>query len=50
MPFRYLWSWRGVERAGIDRRYPLEQIVEAHRHLDTGRNKGNVTIDVEHGG
>lgn len=37
---------RGVIRPVIDTVYPLEQIVEAHRHIDSGRARGKLVIAV----
>ena len=39
----------GRIRSVMDGRYPLEQVVEAHRYVDTGQKTGNVVMTVGHG-
>jgi NADPH:quinone reductase-like Zn-dependent oxidoreductase len=36
----------GAFRPVVDRRYPLDDIVAAYRYVESGREGGNVVIDV----
>jgi NADPH:quinone reductase-like Zn-dependent oxidoreductase len=38
----------GKFRPVVDRRYPLERIVEAYRYVETGQKTGNVVMTVGH--
>jgi NADPH:quinone reductase-like Zn-dependent oxidoreductase len=36
----------GTLKPAIDRRYPLDEVVDALRYVDDGRSRGKVVIDV----
>jgi NADPH:quinone reductase-like Zn-dependent oxidoreductase len=37
----------GEYRAVIDRRYPLEQVIEAAKYVETGQKTGNVVLTLD---
>lgn len=40
------WLARGALKPVIDRVFPFDQIVEAHRYLESGQQTGKIVIDV----
>jgi NADPH:quinone reductase-like Zn-dependent oxidoreductase len=39
---------RGELEPVIDRTYPFDELIEAHRYVDTGRKRGSVVVTLEH--
>lgn len=37
----------GELRAVIDKTFPMNEIIEAHRYVDTGRKKGDVVLKID---
>jgi NADPH:quinone reductase-like Zn-dependent oxidoreductase len=37
---------KGEFKATIDKTFPMDKIIDAHRYIDTGRKKGNVVLSI----
>lgn len=37
---------KGAFKAVIDKTFRMDEIIEAHRYVDTGRKKGNVVLKI----
>lgn len=37
---------KGMYKVTIDRTYTMDQVIDAHRYVDTGRKKGNVVLKI----
>ena len=37
---------QGKFKPVIDKRYPLPEIVAAHRHAESGQKRGNVVVEI----
>ena len=40
---------KGLIKPVVDRRYPLDQVVEAHRYVESRRKRGNVIMRIVEG-
>ena len=43
------WAEAGIVRPVIDRTYPLDQVAEAHRYVESGAKKGSLVVTVAGG-
>ena len=47
LEFLLEWTESGKIKPVIDTVYSLNQIVDAHKHYETGHSKGRVVISIE---
>lgn len=43
------WAEAGIVRPVIDKTYPLDQVAEAHRSVESGAKKGSLVVTVPGG-